>query len=135
MKMLYLETGDAAIRPDLFTHADLISVLTKNVTGNFINSDISPVKQLQNTLEQMEGLVHPSCWKQQGEICLSRMAWNVSETNELTTNEKISVMYKLRRLADHHSVKLDHTILLVFKNLQQMGSKPVSLTNTATIDD
>jgi pentatricopeptide repeat protein len=130
MKALYMDTGDAEIRPDLEIYTDLLSVLTRDkqlLTDAAESSDSNgtsfiPLKQLHSILDEMDGLVNPSCWIKQGEICLSRMAWHFTESDLLSDSEKMSLMFKLRRLADQHSVKLDHSIMLVLKNFRQMES-------------
>jgi PPR repeat len=130
MKVLYTDSGDAEIRPDLKIYSDLVAALTKSYPSptsisersNSFIADLTPIDQLHSVLEEIDGLVHPSCWMEQGEICLSRIAWRFTESDVLSISEKISLMFKLRRLADQHSVKLDHTIMLVLKNFRSMQS-------------
>jgi hypothetical protein len=129
MKALYMDSGNAGIRPDLEIYTDLVSVLTKNMQFNDAteSSDSKGVslitlKQLLCILEEMDGLVNPACWINQGEICLSRIAWRFTESDLLSDSEKMSLMFKLRRLADQHSVKLDHAIMLVLKNFRHTES-------------
>ena len=141
MKNLYMQSGDAQIRPDLKIYTDLVSVLVKSNRPTYsvseatakvdADTDLATFDLLHTLLEEMDRFVNPTCWVTQGEASLSRMAWHITETNTFSISEKISLMFKLRRLADQHSVKLDHTILLVLKNFRQMESSD-SMTTTST---
>ena len=143
MKNLYTESGDSQIRPDLKIYTDLISVLAKSNLPNYSVAEatakigtytdaMTTFDLLHTILEEMDGLVNPTCWVTQGEASLSRMAWHITETNILSISEKVSLMFKLRRLADQHSVKLDHTILLVLKNFRQMESTDSAASTSST---
>jgi hypothetical protein len=142
MKHQYLESGDTQIRPDLKIYTDVISVLVKSYLPTYSVSEatakidettnMTTFDMLHTILEEMDGLVNPSCWVTQGEAQLSRMAWHLTETNILSISEKVSLMFKLRRLADQHSVKLDHTILLVLKNFRQIESSNSATSSTSS---
>ena len=145
MKNLFMENGDAQIRPDLKIYTDLVSVLVKSNLPTYsvseatakidANTDLTTFDLLHTILEEMDGVVNPTCWVTQGEASLSRMAWHLTETNILSISEKVSLMFKLRRLADQHSVKLDHTILLVLKNFRQMESSNSMKTSSSATSD
>ena len=94
---------------------DLIAVLAKsNMPADLCKKDSVPAaEQIYRLLDELDRLVHPSCWREQGELVFSRIAWHITES-DLSTKEKVQCMQQLRRLAYQHSVKVDRTIMMLF---------------------
>lgn len=127
MKSLYMESGDPSICPDLKIYMDLIAVLTKSgrrlsrESSSLISrSGVTRAEQIHRLLDEIDSLVHPSCWIDQGELVFSRIAWQFTESDLFTTTQKVQLMLQLRRLANQHSVKLDRTIMMLLNQYRQL---------------
>jgi PPR repeat len=111
MKANYLESGDRSICPDLNVYVDLIVILATHRQES--ERKRTPSEHIQRLLQEVDSLVHPSCWIEQGRLALSRMAWCVAES-EFYPMEKISLLQELQRLAHQHAVKIDRPIAILF---------------------
>jgi pentatricopeptide repeat protein len=111
MKANYLESGDHSICPDLNVYVDLMIILASHRQGSEMKW--TPSEHIQILLQEVDSIVHPSCWIEQGRLALSRMAWCVAESTFAPT-EKVSILHELQRLAHQHAVKLDRPIAILF---------------------